>query len=221
MGCEDIGLLVGDGHQICLAGLCKLLAADFRIVGSAQDGSALLQAAVKSRPDIIVTDILVRFLDGADAVRQITEHCPAARVVILTDHRDAWGVRRTLEAGASAYILKQDAPSELISAIRAAARGESGIVSALLGSPADPVEIEKVGILTPRQQQVLRLLAEGRTQKEIASIIDVSSRTVEFHKYELMRRLAVRSTSELMAVAARYGLIEMNEPAGDLLPWKT
>jgi DNA-binding NarL/FixJ family response regulator len=220
-GYEEITVLLGEAQQICLAGLGKLLASDFRIVGTERDGSALLRAAVESRPDVIVTDILLRFLDAGDAVRQIKEQCPATNIVILTDRRDAWSARQSLEAGGSAYILKDDTPGELFSAIRAAARGQSGIVSPLLGDPGDPSEDQKVGILTPRQQQVLRLLAEGRTQKEIASIIDVSARTVEFHKYELMRRLAVRSSAELMAVAARHGLIDIDESAVDFLHWKT
>ena len=218
---EDITVLLGEAHQICLAGLSKLLASDFRIVGTARDGTALLQAAASCQPKVIVTDILLRFLDGGDAVRQIKQRCPASKIVMLTDRRDAWSARQSLEAGASAYILKHDAPGELISAIRAAAHGQTDIVSPLLGCSDEPSETQKVGILTPRQQQVLRLLAEGRTQKEIASIIDVSARTVEFHKYELMRRLAVRSNAELMAVAARHGLIDTDEGAVDAFELNT
>ena len=192
------------------------------IVGAERDASALLRAAAECRPDVIITDILLRFRDAGDAVHQIKEQYPAAKIVILTDRRDAWSARQSLEAGGAAYILKEDTPSELFTAIRAAAQGQSGIVSPLLGDPSDPLENQKVGILTPRQQQVLRLLAEGRTQKEIASLIDVSARTVEFHKYELMRRLAVRSSAELMAVAARHGLIDIGEVTERVaLDWKT
>lgn len=219
--CPKITVLLGDPQQICLAGLSKLLEDDFKIVGAAQDGSSLIESALQSHPHVIVTDVLSRFLDGEDAVRQIKGTCPHAKVVILTDRRDAWGARQSLQAGASAYILKHDTPSQLISAIRAVAGGESGILSPLLGALPDSSEAQKIGVLTPRQQQVLRLLAEGRTQKEIAAIIDVSTRTVEFHKYELMRRLAVRSNAELMAVAARHGLIDVAEAANPALGWKT
>lgn len=208
----EIRVLVGDPQQICLAGLRKLLAEEFRIVGAAHDGGTLLQAAIESEPDVVVTDVLDRFLDGGDTVRQIKALYPSAKIVILTDRRDAWQARQSLEAGGSAYILKEDSPQDLFAAIRAAAGGDSGIISVLLR--AATAETQKVGVLTPRQQQVLRLLAEGRTQKEIASILDVSTRTVEFHKYELMRRLAVRSSAELMAVAARHGLIELPSSAG-------
>lgn len=218
--CAEIKVLVGDPQQISLAALRRLLADEFTIVGAACDGNALLGAAVESEPDVIVTEVLDRFLDGEDAVRQIKAQCPAAKIVILTDRRDAWQARRSLEAGGSAYILKQDSPGELFSAIRAAANGESGILSVLLGQRTPTPEMQKVGVLTPRQQQVLRLLSEGRTQKEIASILDVSTRTVEFHKYELMRRLAVRSSAQLMALAARHGLIEIPESGGRLaLDW--
>lgn len=221
--CAQIRVLAGDPQQICLAGLTKLLADHFDVIGSAQDGGALLRAAVDLQPDVIVTDVLSRFRDSEDAVRQIKQQDPAAKIVILTDRRDALSARQSLQAGASAYILKYDTPAELISAIGAVASEQSGIISPLLARALAPdlEESEKIGVLTPRQQQVLRLLAEGRTQKEIASIIDVSTRTVEFHKYELMRRLAVRSNAELMAVAARHGLIETEQPDHRLaLDWK-
>ena len=215
-----ITVLLGDEYQICLAGLSKLLADDFDVIGSAQDGMDLLRAAAELHPAVIVTDVLARFRDGEDAVQQIQDKNPAAKIVILTHQRDAWSARRTLKAGASAYILKRDQPGELIAAIFAAARGESGIISPSLARPAEVAEIQRLGILTPRQTQVLRLLAEGRTQKEIAAIIDVSTRTVEFHKYELMRRLGVRSSAELMAIAARHGLIDTEQPNLDFYPSK-
>jgi DNA-binding NarL/FixJ family response regulator len=216
----SIRVLVGDPQLISLAALRRLLEDEFTIVGTARDGGALLQEAIESKPDVIVTDVLDRFLDGGDAVRQIKALCPGAKIVILTERRDAWQARQSLEAGGAAYILKEDSPNDLFAAIRAAANGTSGIISVLLGQRAGTPETQKVGVLTPRQQQVLRLLSEGRTQKEIASILDVSTRTVEFHKYELMRRLAVRSSAELMAVAARHGLIEVQESGGRLaLDW--
>lgn len=220
--CAQITLLLGDSQQICLAGLVKLLAEDFRILDALRDGSALILRAVESRPDVIVTDVLPRFLDGEDTIRQIKRAWPDAKIVLLTDRRDAWEAHHSLEAGASAYILKDDTPEQLTAAIRAVAGGGPGIVSLALGTRADTGGNQKIGILTPRQQQVLRLLAEGRSLKEIAAIIDVSARTVEFHKYELMRRLAVRSNAELMAVAARHGFIEtakMDDPLA--LDWKT
>lgn len=213
--CLETSVLLGDPQRIVLAAISKLLGDDFRIVGVAQDGTALIESALQLQPDVIVTDVLPRFLDAEDGVRQIQRAWSSAKIVMLTDRRDAWEARRSVEAGAAAYILKQDSPSQLVSAIRAVAGGVSGILSPLLGAPPDSTETQKIGILTPRQQQVLRLLAEGRTQKEIASIIDVSTRTVEFHKYELMRRLAVRTKAELMAVAASRGLID---DVGSLAP---
>ncbi len=213
--------MLGEAQRIYLAGLDKLLAHEFRILATARDGTALLRAVVDCRPNVVVTEILLRFLDGGDVVRHIKECSPESQIVILTDRRDAWSARQCLEAGASAYILKEDTPEELTSAIRAASHGESGIVSPMLAGYDQSSETQKIGILTPRQQQVLRLLAEGRTQKEIAGMIDVSTRTVEFHKYELMRRLGVRSSAELMAMAARHGLIEVDDSALEFLHWKT
>ena len=211
----ETSVLLGDPQRIILAAMSKLLGDDFQIVGAALDGSALIDTALQCQPDVIVTDVMSRFLDAEDTVRQIQRAWNSARIVLLTDRRDAWEARRSVAAGAAAYILKHDSPGQLVSAIRAVAAGESGILSPVLGAPPDSTETPKIGLLTPRQQQVLRLLAEGRTQKEIASIIDVSTRTVEFHKYELMRRLAVRTNAELMAVAARRGLID---DVGHLFP---
>lgn len=216
----EITVLLGDAHQICLAALRKLLSDDFDVIGCVEDGTDLLRASVELQPDVIVSDILVRFRDGQDLVQQIKHRSAAAKVVVLTDQRDALAARLSFQAGAAAYILKQDQPRELIAAIFSVARGETGISSPLLHRPSDAVEAQHVGVLTPRQAQVLRLLAEGRTQKEIAALIDVSTRTVEFHKYELMRRLGVRSNTELMAIAARHGLIGVDEPATGFLPSK-
>jgi len=219
--CATTKLLIGDSHQICLAGLSKLLADRFEIVDTVQDGCVLLARVLELQPDVIVTDVLTRFLSAEDAARQIKGAWADAKLVLLTDRRDAWEAHHSLDAGAAAYILKDDTPELLVAAICAVARGESGIMSLMLGTPAEPAETHKIGVLTPRQQQVLRLLAEGRSLKEIASIIDVSARTVEFHKYELMRRLAVRSNAELMALAARHGLIEVSEASEPLaLDWE-
>ena len=220
--CLEPKLVLGDSQQICLAGLSKLLADHFQILDTVRDGSTLLARALELRPDVIVTEVLPRFLHAEDTVRQIKRVWPEARIVLLTDRRDAWEAHRSLEAGAAAYVLKDDSLEQLLSAISAVARGESGIISPTLGTRAEPPETEKIGVLTPRQQQVLRLLAEGRSQKEIAAIIDVSTRTVEFHKYELMRRLGVRSNAELMAVAARHGLIVVAPSSDPLaLDWNT
>jgi len=212
-------LLLGDSQQICLAGLSKLLGDQFHILDTVKDGGALLRRTLELHPDVIVTEVLTRFPHGHDLVRQIKLVWSPAKILLLTDRRDPWEAHRSQAAGASAYILKDDSPEQLIDAISAVARGESRIVSPALRTPAEAAG--KIGILTPRQQQVLRLLAEGRSQKEIATIIDVSARTVEFHKYELMRRLGVRSNAALMAVAARHGLIEI-VGAGDplVLDWK-
>ncbi len=209
-----VSVLVGDVYQICLAGLRKLLEEEFQVAGWAYDGQRLVRIAAELRPDVIVTEILTQFSTAEELVRRLHQACRRSKIIILTSRRDAWSARQSIEAGASGYILKDDTPHELISAIHSIACGASGILSPGLGEPGKVSENAKLGILTPRQRQILRLLAEGRTQKEIASIIDVSIRTVEFHKYELMRRLAVRNNAELMALAVRHELLDSHDPLG-------
>jgi DNA-binding NarL/FixJ family response regulator len=213
-----IRLLLADGHRICLAALASLLASKFQVVRAVHQGTDLIDSARELQPDVILSDILLPFPTAGDMVRKLKAESRRSKIVILTGQRDALAARRSFEAGAAAYILKQDEPAELISIIHRAARGERGLTSALLGEADDEAERGKLGILTPRQRQILYLLAIGRSQKEIAAILDVSTRTIEFHKHELMRRLAVRTTTELMAVAARYGIIDSSEDRLHLLP---
>ncbi len=198
-------VLLADQQQICLAGLRRLLEDEFEIVGAVQDGHALMRMAIEKMPGVIVAEWPLRFLDEPDAILKLKVESGGAEVVVLTAFADAWSARQALDAGASAYILKCDSPHCLIASIHAAARGKSGILSPALMAKTEPEDHNKFGVLTPRQLEILRFLVEGRTQKEIASIIDISVRTVEFHKYELMKRLRVRSVAELMAVAARHG----------------
>lgn len=207
-------LLLADEQQICLAGLWKLLEGEFEIVGAVQDGRALTRLASEKTPDVIVAELPMRFLDGPDAIVRLKEEAGGAEVVVLSAYADVWSARQALDGGASAYILKCDTPHCLIASIHGVSRGKSGILSPALMAKTEPQEHRKLGNLTPRQMEVLRLLSEGRTQKEIASIINVSVRTVEFHKYELMKRLHVRSGAELMAVAARHGFFNHQTSPG-------
>jgi len=194
-------------------GLKSLLAAEFELIGTVEDGRALVEAAKKLRPDVIVADITMPHLNGIDALARLQKHNPNVRVVFLTMHQDAVYARRALEAGASGYVLKHSAPAELVMAIRAALEGKTFITPSLTGEVLramkhDPKKTkDPVASLTPRQREILQLLAEGRSAKEIAAALDISPRTVEFHKYQMMESLQIQSSAELTHFAIKHGIV--------------
>ncbi len=205
-------VLIGDVFRMYLTGLRKILEADFHIVGATCDGGELVRLAGELKPEVIVSEILTQFSTADDLARRVLAASRSSRIVVLTGHRDAWSAREGIRAGATAYILKDETPQELIGTIRAVARGRCGIISpAFVKAGGDG---ETLGVLTPRQLQVLRLMAEGRSRKEIAAIVEISIRTVEFHKCELMRRLAVRNSNELVALAVRHRLLATGPAPG-------
>lgn len=191
-------VLLADDHEIFLAGLEKLLAADFEVVGAVGDGQALREAALRLRPDVIVADISMPVLNGIDAVRSLFAEGCEARVIFLSMHGDDLFISEAMRAGAARYILKREAPDKLISAIHESVH-EPVKPPIPAGDSATP--------LTARQREIWQLLAQGRPPKEIARTIGVSVRTVEFHKYRLMQRLGVQSVAELSVLAVRHGLI--------------
>lgn len=202
-------VLLADDHQIVVEGLRTLLEADFELVGVVGDGRALVAAAEKLRPDVIVVDVSMPLLNGIEAVLQIRKSHPDAKVVFLTMHSDATYARRAFEAGASAFILKHSAASELMTAIREALHGRTyvtpriaeGLLQAYKSGLPDPI-----GVLTTRQREVLQLLAEGFSARRVAAILHVSPRTVEFHKYRIMEQLGIRTSAELTQYAVRHGI---------------
>lgn len=207
-------LLLADDHLLVAEALKSLLAADFELVGVVSDGRELVEAATRLRPDVIVADITMPHLNGIDALVQLRQGNDMVPVVFLTMHRDVTFARRALEAGAVGFVLKHSASDELVTAIRAALRGETYITPQMAGEvlsamkkgpdqPEDPV-----ASLTPRQREVLQLLAEGRSAKEVAASLGISARTVEFHKYQMMETLGVHSNAELIHFALKQGLIE-------------
>jgi len=206
-------ILLADDHQMVAEGLKSLLAAEFELIGTVEDGRALVEAAKKLRPDVIVADITMPHLNGIDALARLQKHNPNVRVVFLTMHQDAVYARRALEAGASGYVLKHSAPAELVMAIRAALEGKTFITPSLTGEVLramkhDPKKTkDPVASLTPRQREILQLLAEGRSAKEIAAALDISPRTVEFHKYQMMESLQIQSSAELTHFAIKHGIV--------------
>jgi len=210
---KKIRVLLADDHRMFLAGLQKLLETEFEVVGAVEDGRELVRAALESAPDVIVADISMPSLNGIEAARQLRANGSDARVLFLTMHGDSLFVREALRAGASGYVLKRDAPDKLVIAIRQVMRKRSymspEVVQGIATGTYDPAAERALGNLTPRQREVLQLVAEGRTLKEIAAEINISVKTVEFHKSQLMQRLTVHSSAELTAIAIRHGLVSI------------
>jgi DNA-binding NarL/FixJ family response regulator len=206
-------VLLADDHRILAEGLSSLLTAEFELAGVVEDGRALVESAKKLRPDVVVADITMPHLNGIDALAQLKKENPKVRVVFLTMHQDAVYARRALEAGASGYVLKHSAPAELVMAIRAALDGKTFITPSLTGEVLREMKRDAknvkdpVASLTPRQREVLQLLAEGRSAKEIAATLAISPRTVEFHKYQMMESLQIASSAELIHFAIKHGLV--------------
>ena len=210
---KQIRVLLADDHQIFLAGLRKLLETDFDVVGAVEDGRALIVEARRLKPDVIVADVSMPSLNGIEAARNLRASGSKAKILFLTMHGDSLFVREALRSGASGYVLKRDAPDKLVAAIRRVAEGKSYVGPDLLREAVLPQgnqsEPQTLGKLTARQREVLQLVAEGRSLKEIASAIHVSIKTVEFHKYNVMQRLGVRSNAELTTIAIRHGLVSV------------
>lgn len=208
-------MLLADDHQIVAEGLKGLLTPEFELLGVVKDGRELVKEAKKLRPDVIVADITMPRLNGIDALEQLKKNDPRVRVVFLTMHREVAYARRALEAGASGFVLKHSAPDELVMAIRAALNGQKYITPVLAGEVLASVQKDPesskdpVASLTPRQREILQLLAEGKTAKEIATILDISTRTVEFHKYEMMQAAGIHNSAELIHFAIKHGIVEI------------
>ena len=207
-------VLLADDHRMVAEGLKSLLGAEFELVGVVEDGRALIEAAKKQRPDVIVADIAMPHLNGLDALEQLKRDNPRVKVVILTMHREVSYARRALELGAAGFVLKHSAPAELLSAIHAALEGTTYITPAVAGEVIHAFQRDKdasgtptAAELTPRQREILQLLAEGRSAKEIASALGISPRTVEFHKYQMMESLHIHSNAELTHFAIKQGIV--------------
>jgi DNA-binding NarL/FixJ family response regulator len=206
-------ILLADDHQIVIEGLKALLQDEFELAGVAADGRQLLEQSRRCLPDVIVADISMPLLNGIDACRILRDEGSTAKFVFLTMHPDMAYATRALEAGASGYVLKHSASDELVTAIHTALRGGRH-VSSQLRTPVlaeildENGRREKTTIeLTGRQREVLQLLAEGKSAKEIGAILNISPRTVETHKYKMMDDLGMKSSAQLVQYAIRHGLV--------------
>jgi DNA-binding NarL/FixJ family response regulator len=208
-----IKVVLADDHAVVAEGLRALLKDTFDLVGLVHDGRALVEAVEKLRPDVIVTDISMPLLNGLDAIRQIRSRRPDARIIVLTMHPDTHLAAEAFRAGVSGYLLKVSPGEELIKAICEVAQGRSYVTTLLakdlinLLMEASAAPREGGGPLTPRQREVLQLIAEGRTMKEVAAILHISPRTAESHKYGIMQALGVETTAELVQSAIRMKLV--------------
>jgi two-component system response regulator NreC len=209
-------ILIADDHGVLRAGLRALLNAEpgLVVVGEAADGQAALRLAGEMHPDVVVMDISMPGVDGIEVTRQLKKDLPNVRVLILTVHEDESLLRAAIRAGAAGYIVKRAVESELISAIHAACRGElyvhPSMTRALLHDlqPAFISEDVSVELLTPREIEVLRLVAKGYTNRQIAEELTISVRTVESHRANLMDKLNLRSRVELVRYATKHRLLE-------------
>jgi DNA-binding NarL/FixJ family response regulator len=205
-------VILADDHTILLEALRKLLESRCEIIGTARNGRVLLEMARTQKPDVIVLDVAMPLLNGLDAARQLKRDVPDVKLIFLTMNEDSDIAREALQLGASGYVLKNSAVSELFVAIHDALNGRIYITPLVAQElernfVRDPREWERPKSLTPRQREVVQLLAEGKTMKEIADVLNVTKRTVAFHKYRVMEELELKSNAGLVLFAIKNHLV--------------
>jgi DNA-binding NarL/FixJ family response regulator len=208
-------VLLADDHKIILDGLRAMLEPEFEIVGAVEDGRTLVVEAGRLSPDVVVVDISMPGLNGIDAARQLRKLDERIKIVFLTMHSQVSYAAGAFEAGASGFVLKHSASQELITAIRETMQGRTYVTPMIAGELIDSYQKgflqhgELKVELSPRQREVLQLLAEGKSAKEISAVLNISPRTVEFHKYRMMEQLNAKSSAELIQYALKYGLVPL------------
>lgn len=208
-------VLLADDHKIVLEGLRGILEPEFEIVGAVEDGRRLVAEANRLSPDVVVADISMPGLNGMDAARQIRKNDERIKIVFLTMHSDVTYAAGAFDAGASGFVLKHSAPQELITAVREAMKGGTYVtpmIAAELVASCQRGACPQEGPqneLSPRQREVLQLLAEGKSIKEIAAVLDISPRTAEFHKYRMMEHLKIKTIAELIQYALKHGVVSL------------
>lgn len=209
-------ILLADDHALIIEGFRRILEDPYDLIGTAADGRALVESAKSLQPDIIILDVSMPLLNGIDAAVHLRKFCPKAKLIFVTMHADTEYVRSAFEAGASAYVLKRSAVDELDQAIRAVLSGHSYItplitkdlLTVFLATPSE--KLKGTDNLTSRQREVLQLLTEGRTAKDIANVLKISARTVEFHKSQMMEHLGLENTADLIKYAIAHGIVTLS-----------
>jgi DNA-binding NarL/FixJ family response regulator len=209
---KRIRILLADDHTLFCSLLRDLLEPEYEVVGSVSDGQELLKTALSLRPDVVLADIGMPSLNGLDAGRRLKQANPRVKLIYLTMNNNVEYAREALQAGASAFVLKNALSSELLQAIRDALRGVSYVAPEIRQAMAetfirDPKAVSRPQHLTDRQREVLQMLAEGRSLGEIASLLQISYRTVRFHKLRIMEELGISKNTELVKYAMKHGMI--------------
>jgi DNA-binding NarL/FixJ family response regulator len=203
-------ILLADDHTMICAGLAKLLEPHYEVVGSVEDGRALLKAAEELKPDVVLLDVGMPLMNGLDAARELKKRMPYIKMIFLTMESDSYIAAEAFRAGASAYLLKTSRPAELLQAVQDAVRGVSYVTPQIRRAMEDRFIRDPRGgakkQLTGRQREVLQMLAEGRSMKEIAYVLEIAHRTVRFHKYQIMEELGITTNSDLVKYAMRHGM---------------
>ena len=206
-------ILLADDHTLFVEALHNVLEPEFTLVGEVGDGRALLEAAPRLLPDVILLDLSMPLLNGIDAAYQLRRLVPDSKLLFLSMHGDATYVTEAFRAGAAGYVLKRSTATELLQAIRAVLRGQLYVSPMLAKDMLDPLLHSKRSLTAPqkqltiRQREVLQLVAEGRSLKEIATILCVSVKTVEFHKTRIVKQLGLSTTADLTKYAVTHGLV--------------
>ncbi len=208
-------VLLADDHRILAEGLKSMLEQEFDVVAIVEDGRAMVEQAKLLRPDVIVADISMPVLNGIDALAQLTAAKLRSKVIFLTMHSDPHYAARALSAGASGYVLKHSAKTELVTAIGEVLSGGTYVTPEVadklseVESRGGTATDEALSRLTPRQREVLQLFAEGLIAKEVAATLNISRRTAEFHKARIMNELGIHSSAELTQFAIKHGIISV------------
>ena len=205
-------VLLADDHRLLLEAFEKLLQPDFEVIGAVVDGRALLTAALELKPDVIVLDIAMPLMNGMVAARRLKQMMPEVKLIFLTVNEDADFASEAMRIGASGYLLKSSAASELFQAIEAALDGGSYVTPIIMQEMVASLENDSQANktsdkLTTRQLEVLQLLAEGNSMKEVAKLLDVSPRTVAFHKYRIMDELNIKTSADLVRFAVKHSVV--------------
>ncbi len=214
---DELRVLLGDDHTVLRQGLRKILedCREWRVVAEAGNGRDAVREAIELNPDVAVLDIGMPLLNGIEATRQITRRAPGVRILILSMHSDQAYVTQAVQAGARGYLLKESAGSELIAAISAVAAGKTFFSPAVaqvvfddyVRSLAERGITDRYDALSEREREVLQLVAEGKSSKEIADVLSISPATVETHRTHLLQKLGLRNTAEVVRFAARRGIV--------------
>lgn len=205
-------ILLADDHTMISAGFQKLLEPHYEVVGSVADGHALLKAVGELKPDVVILDIAMPLLNGLDAARALKKSTPQVKLIFLTMNTDSDIAAEAFRVGASAYLLKNSQPSELLQAVHNVIRGISYVTPQVSQAMEesfirDPQAMNRPKQLSQRQREVLQMLAEGRSLVEIASLLNITYRTARFHKARIMEELEVTSIPDLVKYAIKHGMV--------------